>query len=64
MQKNQDLVVQHLQTRRQSLSGVSLDEEATDMMKFQHMYQAAARVITVMDQNLDTLITTMGLVGR
>jgi flagellar hook-associated protein 1 FlgK len=64
MQQNQDLVVEHLKTRRESLSGVSLDEEATDMVRFQHMYQAAARVITVMDQNLDTLINSMGMVGR
>ena len=60
MQQNQDLVVQHLQTRRESLSGVSLDEEATDMVRYQRMYQAAARVITMMDQNLDTLINSMG----
>ncbi len=64
MQQNQALVVDHLKTRRESLSGVSLDEEATDMVRFQHMYQAAARVITVMDQNLDTLINSTGIVGR
>jgi flagellar hook-associated protein 1 FlgK len=43
---------------------VSLDEEATDMIRFQHAYQAAARVITTMDEMLNTLINGTGLVGR
>jgi flagellar hook-associated protein 1 len=64
MAKNQDLVRDHLASRRESISGVSLDEEATEMIKYQHMYQAAARVITTMDQMLDTIINSMGVVGR
>jgi flagellar hook-associated protein 1 len=64
MSKNQQLVVDQLTTRVQEVSGVSLDEEATDMIKFQHAYQAAARVITTMDEILDTLINKVGLVGR
>ena len=61
---NQALVVDHLATRRESVSGVSLDEEATDMIRFQHAYQAAARVITAVDEMLDLLINRTGLVGR
>jgi flagellar hook-associated protein 1 len=64
MSKNQQLVVDQLQQRVQETSGVSLDEEATDMIRFQHAYQAAARVITVMDEMLNTLINGTGLVGR
>jgi flagellar hook-associated protein 1 len=64
MATNQALVVDHLTTRRESISGVSLDEEATDMIKFQHAYQAAARVITAVDEMLDQLINRTGLVGR
>jgi flagellar hook-associated protein 1 FlgK len=64
MAENQALVVDHLTTRRESISGVSLDEEATDMIKFQHAYQAAARVITAVDEMLDQLINRTGLVGR
>lgn len=64
MASNQALVVDHLQTRRESISGVSLDEEATDMIRFQHAYQAAARVITAVDEMLDQLINRTGLVGR
>jgi flagellar hook-associated protein 1 len=64
MSANQALVVDHLQRRRESISGVSLDEEATDMIRFQHAYQAAARVITAVDEMLDQLINRTGIVGR
>jgi flagellar hook-associated protein 1 len=64
MSKNQQLVVDQLNQRVEQTSGVSLDEEATDMIRFQHAYQAAARVITTMDEMLNTLINNTGLVGR
>jgi flagellar hook-associated protein FlgK len=64
MSNNQQLVVDQLATRVSAVSGVSLDEEATDMIRFQHAYQAAARVITTMDEMLNTLINGTGLVGR
>jgi flagellar hook-associated protein 1 FlgK len=64
MSQNQQLVVNQLQQRVEQTSGVSLDEEATDMIRFQHAYQAAARVITTMDEMLNTLINDTGLVGR
>ncbi len=62
MSQNQQLVVSQLNNQVQQVSGVSLDEEATDMLKFQRAYQAAARVITTMDQMLDTLINATGVV--
>ncbi len=61
---NQGLVVDHLRLRRESISGVSLDEEAADMLRFQRAYQAAARVITAVDEMLDQLINRTGIVGR
>jgi flagellar hook-associated protein 1 FlgK len=61
---NQALVVQQLQTRRESVSGVSLDEEAADVMRFQQAYSASARVITAIDEMLDVLINRTGTVGR
>lgn len=64
MATNQGLVVSHLQRRRESISGVSLDEEAADMIRFQHAYSAAARVITTVDAMLDQLINRTGIVGR
>jgi len=53
-----------LSTSAEDDAGVSLDEEATNMLQFQHAYQAAARVITTMDEMLNTLINGTGLVGR
>ncbi len=61
---NSDLLVQQVDYARQSVQGVSLDEEMTNMIKYQHAYDAAARVITAMDQALDTVISGMGVVGR
>ncbi|KGA97239.1 hypothetical protein AJ85_17000 [Alkalihalobacillus alcalophilus ATCC 27647 = CGMCC 1.3604] len=49
---------------RQSVSNVSLDEELTLMIQYQHAYSAAARNITMVDEMLDTIINRMGLVGR
>lgn len=51
-------------TQQQSVSGVSLDEEMTNMIKFQQVYNAAARTLTVMDEMLSVMIERMGLVGR
>jgi flagellar hook-associated protein 1 FlgK len=50
--------------RRQEVSGVSLDEELVDMLRFQHAYNAAARNMTAVDEMLDRIINQMGLVGR
>lgn len=51
------------QNRRQSVSGVSIDEEMTSLMNFQRGYQASARTLTTLDQTLDTLINHTGTVG-
>lgn len=45
-------------------AGVSIDEEMTNMLMYQRAYEAAARVITTVDQTLDTLINRTGIVGR
>jgi flagellar hook-associated protein 1 FlgK len=50
--------------QRESISGVNLDEEMTNLIKYQHAYGSASRVITAMDEALDTLINKMGVVGR
>jgi flagellar hook-associated protein 1 FlgK len=62
--QNYSLLVQQVDNARQSVQGVSLDEEMTNMIQFQHAYDAAARVITTMDQALETIISRMGIVGR
>jgi flagellar hook-associated protein 1 FlgK len=58
------LVSKALDDQRESIVGVSLDEEAAKMAQSQKAYQAAARVMTVYDDLLDTVINRMGLVGR
>lgn len=53
-----------VENRRASISAVSLDEEMTDMIRFQQAYNASARMITVVDETLDKIINGMGVVGR
>ncbi len=57
-------VFDHLQDRRQALSGVSLDEEVAYLLGYEKAFQAGARIITVMDEMLDQVINRMGIVGR
>lgn len=45
-----------LTTQREQTSGVSLDEETINMMQLQRNYQAAARIVTIVDQLLNTLL--------
>jgi flagellar hook-associated protein 1 FlgK len=45
-----------LQKQRDSVSGVSLDEEMTDLTRFQKAFAASARLITVVDQMLEDVI--------
>ncbi|HEX5224635.1 MAG TPA: flagellar hook-associated protein FlgK [Solirubrobacteraceae bacterium] len=49
--------------QRQSVSGVSLDEEMTNMIAFQRGYQASARTMSALDSMLETLIEHTGVVG-
>ncbi|MGH2735626.1 MAG: flagellar hook-associated protein FlgK [Actinomycetota bacterium] len=49
---------------RDSHHGVSLDEELTLLMEAEHSYQAAARVMSAVDEALDVLINRTGIVGR
>jgi len=50
--------------QQQSATGVSLDEENVALLAYQHAYQGAARVMTAVDEMLDTLINRTGVVGR
>ncbi|HEX3353811.1 MAG TPA: flagellar hook-associated protein FlgK [Terriglobales bacterium] len=50
------LALQQLQDQRGSISGVSLDEEAANMVRYQNAYDAAARVVTTVNQMLETVI--------
>lgn len=61
---NAQLILDSVEFRRQSVSGVSLDEEMANLVQLQHAYNASARMITTVDQALDTIINRMGIVGR
>lgn len=61
---NLELLMQQTDNARQAVQGVSLDEEMANLIKYQHAYDAAARVISSMDDALDTVINNMGKVGR
>lgn len=53
---NQDTVDNMLLAQRDSIGGVSLDEEMTDLTRFQKAFQASARLITTVDEMLETLV--------
>lgn len=57
-------VLNGIQDSRDSISGVSLDEEASNMMAYLNAYNAASRLMTALDEALNTLINNTGLVGR
>ena len=63
LQFNTATLLGAVEHRRASISSVSLDEEMTNMIQFQHAYNASARMITVVDETLDRIINGMGRVG-
>ncbi|MEN2467467.1 flagellar hook-associated protein FlgK [Ornithinibacillus sp. JPR2-1] len=64
MANNTVILRSQVEEQRMSVSSVSLDEEMTNMIKFQHAYNAAARSMTAVDELLDRIINNMGIVGR
>jgi flagellar hook-associated protein 1 FlgK len=62
--KSAAVLMESADQRRMSMSAVSIDEEMTMMIQYQHAYNAAARNITTVDEMLDKIINGMGLVGR
>ena len=57
--EKQDAMVASIESKRQSVSGVSSDEELTNLIRFQHAYNAAARYINVVDEMLEHIVTRM-----
>jgi flagellar hook-associated protein 1 len=62
--QNSTSLQQAVEEKRQSVSSVSLDEEMTNMIQFQHAYNASARMISLQDELLDKIINGMGTGGR
>jgi flagellar hook-associated protein 1 FlgK len=64
MDRNQNYLVTAIETNRQSVMGVNIDEEMLDILQFTHAFNAMARYVNTIDEMLDRLINGFGLVGR
>src|SRR5690625_5683832 len=62
MKENTEILQSQIDNQRMSVSAVSLDEEISNLIKFQHAYNAAARNMTTIDEMIDRIINHMGLV--
>jgi len=62
--QNQIAATSSLDQMRHSIMDVSMDEELSNMMKFKFGYDAAARVLNVIDNMIETIVTRLGLAGR
>jgi flagellar hook-associated protein 1 FlgK len=60
---NAQVLTDSVENRRQSVAGVSMDEEMSNLVRFQRSYQASARAMSTMDEMLDVLINRTGRVG-
>lgn len=58
---SQNKIMGDLRDLRDSISGVNIDEELADIIKFQHGYNVVAKFISVQDELLDTLINRLGV---
>jgi flagellar hook-associated protein 1 FlgK len=63
-EKNEQVLLTQIEFNRQAIMGVSLDEEMTNMVKYQQSYNACARMMTVMDEMIDRIVNQLGTVGR
>ncbi|MBN1575571.1 MAG: flagellar hook-associated protein FlgK [Chitinispirillaceae bacterium] len=54
--ETREFLVEQYESHQDSIAGVSLDEEMANIVKYQHTYQAAARIISVTDEMLDVLM--------
>lgn len=57
-------VLSEISDNRDSVSGVNLDEEGVSLLQYQRSYTAAARLMTTLDEALETLLSDTGVVGR
>ncbi|MEN6314952.1 MAG: flagellar hook-associated protein FlgK [Clostridiaceae bacterium] len=62
--ESQGKLVQSADAYRTSITGVSMDEEMTNMMKYKFAYDAASRALNVIDSMMETIVNKLGLVGR
>ncbi|MDR1931665.1 MAG: flagellar hook-associated protein FlgK [Spirochaetales bacterium] len=59
--KTQDAIMKDLRDKREALSGVNIDEEIANLIKYQHGYAAVAHFITEFTKMIDTIINRLGV---
>ena len=59
LKKSQEMVVQNLKNQRDSVSGVSLDEEMVNLIEHEQAYQAAARMVSTVDEMMQTVLNML-----
>jgi flagellar hook-associated protein FlgK len=64
MTANNQTMLTQIDNERERVKGVSLDEEMSNMIKYQQAFNAAARVITAVDEMIQRIIDGLGIVGR
>ena len=57
--QEKNISITNIENERQSMGGVSMDEEFTYMLKYQYAYNASSRMITMLDSMLDTIVNRM-----
>jgi len=62
--ESQSKLVLAADARRTAVTGVSMDEEMTNMMKYKYAYDAASRVLNIIDDMMETIVNRLGLTGR
>jgi flagellar hook-associated protein 1 FlgK len=61
--ESQNKLVEAADASRQSITGVSMDEEMTNMMKYKFAYDAASRVLNIIDSMMETIVNKLGATG-
>ncbi len=64
MEDSQNIMLRNIESKRDSISSVNPDEEMADIVSYQHIYIASARMVTTIDTIMDVTINRLGLVGR
>lgn len=62
--ESQNKLVEAADASRQAITGVSMDEEMTNMMKYKFAYDAASRVLNIIDGMMETIVNRLGSTGR
>ena len=56
-EKFNDAMLSQYATKKETITGVNLDEEMTDLLKFQQLYQASAKLISICDEMMQALLS-------